>query len=58
MGICDFGGEAMKVSTISVKIRADFSLWDALKMRIAGLPWMQKHRKWTIEELIERDINR
>jgi len=48
----------MKVSTISVKIRADFSLWDALKMRIAGLPWMQKHRKWTIEELIERDINR
>lgn len=45
------------IATLKLNIDIDIKLWDAIKMRIAGLSAMleKKKQKITIEQLIEKE---
>jgi hypothetical protein len=48
-------GGVKQVDTLSIKVEVDLSLWSAIKLRIAGVHFLDKHHKVTIQELIDKD---
>ena len=43
------------IGTLKIKIKIDLSIWDAVKLRIAGIGNLSKQKKITIEEMINEN---